>query len=349
MSLPALPDRRRPTPIPLRPDQDAVNDASMRSLSRATVAIALNANDPSCLPDDYVRRVWAGDHVLPLVLRAAVSPAMVANTPALAPISSAFLSALVPQSAAAALIKQGFGLDFNGAASISVPGLSIPVANFVAEGQAIPAAEAPGTDTRLSPHKLAVIMTATSEMLRSPQAEDLVRQMLIEATGPALDAALLDTNPASDERPAGLRHGIAPLPTAVGLIDKLLSVLEAIAPVSGNGAVAVITTPKLRVSIDLVLARSPPFVVLASSSLPAGTIIGVALNALVSAVAGPPMIQASREAVIHAETSPRTDIGGGIMATPLRSMWQADSVALRLRWGISWSLRSPQNVAWTTG
>jgi hypothetical protein len=186
-------------------------------------------------------------------------------------------------------------------------------------------------------------------MLSSPAAEELIRQVLVEATGPALDRALFSATAAGPDRPAGLLFGIAPLTPAASLVDNLIAVLETIAPVSGNGAVAVITTPKLRVAIDLMLPRQPPFVVLASSSLPAGTIIGVALNALVSAVESPPQIDASRDAVVHEETAPRQDIGGGVMATPLRSMWQSDSISLRLRWPLSWGLRSPQGIAWIQG
>jgi hypothetical protein len=37
---------------------------------------------------------------------------------------------------------------------------------------------------------------------------------------------------------------------------------------------------------------------------------------------------------------------GGTVATPVGSMFQTDSVALKLRWPISWALRTSNAVAW---
>jgi hypothetical protein len=353
LPAPLKPDRRRadrPAPIPLRPDPTALREANVTSLVRATVALGMNALDPSTLPGDYARRTWPGDRDLPLVLRAAVSPASIANTPALATVAAAFLQALVPQSAGADLLQRGLGLQFDGAASISVPSIAVPAADFVGEGQPIPTTQGPTSPgARLERHKLAVIATATSEMLRSPSAEQLIRQVLVESTGPALDRALFSVNPAGPDRPAGLLFGIAPLPPTVSLVDNLVAVVSAVAPVAANGGTAIVCAPVQSVAINLLLPRQPPFAVLTSATLAPGTLIAVALNALVSAVEGPPQIDGSRDAVVHQETAPRQDIGGGVMATPLHSMFQSDSISLRLRWPLCWGLRSPQGVAWIQG
>jgi hypothetical protein len=96
-------------------------------------------------------------------------------------VAEAFLSALVLQSAGAELLNRGLALRFGGAAAIDVPGLGLPTADFVAEGQPIPVTTPPlGPEVRLTRHKLAAICSATSEMLRSPAAEDLIRSVLIE-------------------------------------------------------------------------------------------------------------------------------------------------------------------------
>jgi hypothetical protein len=61
----------------------------------------------------------------------------------------------------------------------------------------------------------------------------------------------------------------------------------------------------------------------------------------ITALGSTPQIDASRDAVVHMEDSaPATNIGLDVMATPLRSMFQTDSVSLRLRWRISWALRA---------
>jgi len=345
-----VPTGRRPQPVPLRPDPAAIEDGAMRSLVRSAIAIGINATDVSTLPGEFARRTWPSDRELPLILRAAIAPTTTDSAPALTVAVQALLSALVPQSAGADLLRRGLSLEFGSAADILVPGLSLPTADFVGEGQAIPTSEAAGSDVWLSQHKLAVICSATSEMLRSPNAEELIRQVLVEAVGPALDRALLDTNPASDERPAGLRHDIAPLslPPGANLVDALVAVVESISQVAGNGQVAVIVAPKQSVAINLLLPRQPPFAVFTSATLAPGVVVGVALNALVSAIAGPPQIDASTQAVVHEQTAPRADIGGGVMARPLRSYFQSDTVGLKLRWPISWALRDPRALAWTT-
>jgi hypothetical protein len=37
---------------------------------------------------------------------------------------------------------------------------------------------------------------------------------------------------------------------------------------------------------------------------------------------------------------------GGVFARPVASLYQSDSVALRLRWPISWILRDVRGVSW---
>jgi hypothetical protein len=40
---------------------------------------------------------------------------------------------------------------------------------------------------------------------------------------------------------------------------------------------------------------------------------------------------------------------GGVRASPVGSTYQTDSVALRLRWPISWALRDARGISWMTG
>jgi hypothetical protein len=240
-------------------------------------------------------------------------------------------------------------LRFDGGASINVPGLSIPSADFVAEGEAIPTTgPLPAPTARLTRHKIAIIASATAELLRNPAAEDIIRQILIESVGPALDRVLLSNAAASPDHPAGLLNGIAPLPAAGDLIDKLVAIVSAVAPVAGNGGIAIVAAAAQAAAINLRLPRAPIYPVLASTTLAPGIIIAVALPALVSAVEVL-RVEASTDAVVHDETGPRADIGGGIMATPLRSFFQSDTVGLKLRWPISWALRDPRAVAWMQG
>jgi len=229
-----------------------------------------------------------------------------------------------------------------------VPKLSLPNASFVKEREAIPVAqESPSSAATLSPHAIKVILLATWELLRNPSAEDMLRQMLVESTGPALDAALFSTAAATPERSAGLLNGIPPLTSTGNLTNDLIMLLAQIAVVSGNGQIAVVAAPDKAVGINL-LPRELPYPVLTSASLPPGTLIAIALNGVVSAVEGAPKVEASTQAVVHMETVPATNIGGGAVA-PLRSLYQTDTVRLKLAWGIDWALRDSRATAWTQG
>jgi len=275
-------------------------------------------------------------------------------------ISAAFLSALVPQSAGADLMQRGIELNFAGAAQISCPGISIPAADFVGEGSPIPAAQGvTSAGPTLLPHKIAVITSLTGEMVRSTVAEDLVKQVLIESTGPAVDKAMFSATAGDAIRPAGILNGIAPItPTAAGggtnknqvLVDDIQLLAAAVAPVAGNGGIVLVASPDAAVALVLRLPSSVEWPVLTSGSLAARTVIAVAANAIVSAVEGVPLIDTSTQASFHRETAPGAIVDvGGVAARPVGSLWQVDEVGLKLTWNISWAVRDPRGVAWMQG
>jgi hypothetical protein len=343
--------------IPLVPDRQSVNRAAVRSLTRAVIASGLTALDKSNRPSEFARRMWGDDRTTELVLRAAVTPATLAGNPAIAQVAASFLDVLVPMSAGADLLNRGVKLDLAGLAQINVPAISIPIADFVGEGAPIPVQIEPTSiAATLVPHKLAVITSLTGEVLRSPNAEALVRQALIESTGPAIDKVLFGTTAAASDRPAGLRAGIAGLtPAGAGekaqaIVDDLQALALAIAPVAGNGNIVLVASPDAAVALRLRLPQTVEWSVLTSSSLAAKTVIAVAANAIVSAVEGAPQIDASSQAAFVRDTVPQEIVtAAGTVATSVGSMFQTDEVGLRLRWPISWALRASNGLAWMTG
>jgi len=354
MVIRSIRDGNRPPLVPGRK-----SDAALTALTRAVIAHGLTKIDGSQgNPARYAQRNWGDDPTLGLVLRAAVSPATLAGTPALAQVAVALLEALVPVSAGADLLARGLALRFDGAAQVSVPNIAVPVADFVGEGAPIPVVQAPtSADATLLPHKLAVITLLSGEMMRNTNAEALVRQVLIESTGPAIDKVLFSANPAAADRPAGLLNGIAALtPAAAGsakgeiLVDDLQKLAGAVAPVAGNGGVVIVASPDAAVALSLRLSERVSWPVLTSTSLAARTVIAVAANAVVSAVEGSPMIDSSTQSSVHRETVPAELVDvGGTLARPVASLFQMDEVALRLKWPISWALRTSGAVAWMQG
>jgi hypothetical protein len=340
--------------IPLRADPSAASRSALTSLVRACIATGLATFDKSTTPGAIARRTW-NDRSVDLILRAAVTPTALSNTPALAQVAVAYLETLVPVSAGADLLARGIGLNFAGQAQISVPGIQLPVADFVGEMAPIPVVTAPTTPgPTLTPHKLAVITTLTHEMMTNPNAETLVRQVLIESTGPALDKQLLSSNAAASDRPAGLLNGIASLSPSTGgtgqsksevVVDDLQTLAAAVAPVAGNTDVILVASPDAAVALRLRLL-SIDYPVLTSTSLAPKTVIAIASNAIVSAVEGAPQIDASGQVELVRDTAPAPIEGG---TQYVGSLYQTDQVALRLRWNISWARRTSAGLAWMTG
>lgn len=319
-------------------------------LTRAVIATCLASMRKPNRPEELARKLWGGDRDVELVLRAAASPTTLAGAPGLAQVAQAFLATLIPVSAGADLLGRGVQLSFDGAAQISLPALTIPIADFVGEGQSIPAVAATSSAVILVPHKLGVLTSLSAEMLRSPAAEQLVRQALIDATGPAIDKVLLSANAAASDRPAGILNGVAGLtPTAAGgakseiLVDDLQKLAAAIAPVAGNGNIVLVASSDAYAALVMRLPRSVEWPLLASSSLAAKTVIAVAANALVSVVDGTPQIDASQDVDWISDTAPPSD---GSLGATRYSSFQKDVTVLRLRWPISWCLRTPAAVAW---
>jgi hypothetical protein len=343
-------------PIPLRPDPSAMAASSMASLTRAAVACGRAKIDRTTSPLQQVRSF--GDGAAEMLVRAASSPMSLANTPALAQVGVAFLSALAPLSAGSDLLGRAINLNFNGAASITVPGIAIPVADFVGENMPVPIQTAPTTaGPTLAMHVIKCIIVASNELLASGAAETLLQQVLVEAVGPSVDKVLFSTAAAGADRPAGLLNGISALtPTAVtgsksdALQDDIQKLATAIAPVAGNSTVAIIAAPAQAVAVALRLARPVPYALLTSSSLASGTVIAVATNSIVAALAGAPVIDAGSDASVHYDTVPAAIVGsGGQIAAPTGSFFQTDVVGLRLRWPISWAVRDPRGIAWMSG
>jgi hypothetical protein len=334
--------------------EDYRNGASISPLVRAAIALGLGALERrtgNAL--EHARRRFGDDRSVELVLRAATTPTALSNSPALARIAVAYLEALTPQSAGADLLARGIVLNFDGAASISAPSLAVPNASFVAEGAPIPVQQSTASAATLAPHKLAVIMSLTGEMLRSSNAETMIRAVMVEACGPALDAVLFDANAAGPDRPAGLRYNIPALtPAGAGekaqaIVDDLQALALAIAPVAGNNQIVLIGSADAMVAVRLRLPSPVEWATLTSAALPARTVIAVAVNAIVSAIEGAPAVDASVVAEFHRETSPAPIVtAAGTVASPVGSVYQTDEIALRLRWPISWALRSSGALAW---
>jgi hypothetical protein len=345
--------------VPLRPAAEALADMQIAALTRACITTAAGKFDPSLRRSAFVRSRW-GDEApaVETVLRAASAPATTFTTgwaKELAPVVSVFLASLQPVSAGADLLARAIGLSFDGAKTINVPAVTVPLADFVGENAPIPVVQGVSSiQATLTPSKLAVIVVLSRETIESSNAEALVRTALLESTGPALDRRLFDSNAAvADLRPAGLLHNITPLTPSTNpggksdaMLDDLEALLASVAPVAGNSEIVVIAAPGQAVSIGLRTLQSFERAVLTSNSLAPGTVIAVAVRALVAATGDTPQIDTTRSASLQMNDSPTGDLmtGGHVIAA-----FQTDTIGLRLRWPLSWAVRDARGVAVMNG
>ena len=330
-------------------------DHGLDSSTRACLSIGLAGLDRDARASDIARRF---DDVrnIEAIIRAASAPSSTSNTTALTRVAVALLDALIPVSAGADLIARGIQLSFDGAATISVPAIAIPIAKFIGEGRPIPVVTAAtSAGVSLSPHKVAAICLLTGEVMRSSNAEQLVRAVLLEAVGPALDLAMFSDVVADEDRPAGLLNGIsALLPAGAGAKETAMAddLTKLGAPLlrAVGGPLVYIAAPEQAIAMVLRASRDiPSAVMLSSAALAPGTVIAIAANAIVSAVDGVPRIELSRFAEVHRETVPAEIAAAGspaVVASPVISIYQSDEVALKLRWSLTWALRSPAAIAW---
>jgi hypothetical protein len=153
----------------------------------------------------------------------------------------------------------------------------------------------PGSE--LLPYKLGTIGSLTGEMVRSSNAEAIVRQALIDSVGPALDKALFSNAAGvAGLRPPGLLNGVSATTPSVAttpldaMVADLAALASAVAPVAGKSQIVFITAPGQAIAVGLRSLATFVYAVLPSSAILPKTVIAIAGNALASAVGGEPQV-----------------------------------------------------------
>jgi HK97 family phage prohead protease/HK97 family phage major capsid protein len=294
-----------------------------------------------------------------------------------------FMTVLLPMSVFPKLSAKGLALTFGANGKIVIPTRSLVPAlsgSFVAEGAAIPVRQGAFSSQTLTPKKMAVITTWTREMDEHsiPAIEGLLREAIMQDTAIALDTVLLDANAATTIRPAGLRSYQAGL-TASALagagsgynnfiLDYGALYGQLLTLTNGNVRSPTIICNPIQ-SLNLSLQQPPaaaapllPFIamidsgrllkadLIESSTVPPGTVIMVDAADFTTAGQEGPRLEISDQATLHMEDTTPTDITGGTPspAVPVKSMWQTDSLALRLIMFMNWIMRRPVS-SWMTG
>jgi HK97 family phage prohead protease len=314
-----------------------------------------------------------------LVLKSATAPAMTTVTGwalELAQITwAALMPLLIPQAILTRLAPRGLTLSFDRAGQIRIPTRNRTptlAGSFVGEGLAIPVRQGMFTSQSLTPKKMAVITTWTREMDQHsiPAIEGLLREAIQQDTQVAIDTVLIDANPATAVRPAGLLNGVsATTATAGGGMAAFIGDLVALIGAISAGTYGNIRTPVWLVNqVDMLRASLLqatntgifPFrdeigrgtlngiPLIDSATVPSKTMILVDAADFVVVGEAAPRMELSDQATLHMEDTSPQDlvISPSTVAAPQKSLFQTDSIALRMVLPLNWVQRRAGTVAW---
>jgi hypothetical protein len=313
-------------------------------------------------PREVAETLWPSDrYVFDVLTRAASAPAMTTVAGWAMELAHKVVKdqveALAPASAAARVIAQGLVLTWDGAGVLSVPAFVAGAGNasFVAEGAAIPVRQFPSTAVALNPHKLAAIALLTRELVEGSNAEAAIADVLVRSEGAALDVAFFAATAETAAQPAGMKYNIATsTPSAAtdlwqAAFEDVATLINAVSPVGGSGPYIIIGSPgravamALRFNIDPGVARDVAFY---GSNALGNDLCAIAPNALATAISPNPEVESvTQGTLVMDDTAPGAP---GTTGSAEKSVFQTDSLAIKVRWPVAWALRDPRGFAWMT-
>lgn len=333
-------------------------------VARAAFAEVLSKVNKGEAREDILRNRYPDDRVSLAILntRAAVDPAKTGEAGWAAELVQdafrGFLTGLAPLSAAARLIALGVPASLGSSRRGIYPARSgnpgtVP---WVGESGEIPVAARALTGVTVGPaKKIALITTMTREMARRGDAEAVFTQQLREDAAASLDLAYLSTSGASASAHAGLLNGVSPLPASSAggeaAMKADLAALAAAAASGGSGQVVFVTSTERAAQFAILAPELASRVtLLGSPGVPAARVVAVDPASLLHASDPEPTIDASTSATLHMEDTAPEPIGEAgspnVVAAPVVSLYQTDSVALRILADIAFAKRRAGAVAY---
>jgi hypothetical protein len=312
--------------------------------------------------DDVVSERWPNDHELEIMIKAASNPAMTSVVGWAKELAQTLVAdtieALGASSAGAEVLTSSLVLSWDGAGAIGVPGFVASAANggFVAEGDPIPVRQFADGSQTLSPHKLASIAVLTREMIESSNAEVIIGDTLVRSAGLALDAVFFGNAAASAAAPAGIRNGIVTLAASANadafaaFFEDMATLLNGVGQVGGKGPFFIVSSIGRLASASgrygsLKAEGTDAMIIPVASTAVGADIVVIAPKAVACAISPTPDMETATTGALLMDSVPTGTFGS---TGPERSLFQTDSIALKMRWPVSWVLRNPAGVAWLT-
>jgi HK97 family phage prohead protease/HK97 family phage major capsid protein len=282
------------------------------------------------------------------------------------------LGLLSPDSVYPGLRNAGIGVTFNNnQGSITIPSISTDAAlagGFVLEGDPIPVGRFTTASITMTPHKFGIITTMSKEAAKytTPALESVLRNSILRRTAITLDGLLLDSTAGSTTRPAGLLNGVSATATGYGGgdwqavladLNTLFAVFDAAN--AGRRLVLIMNPAQAR---KLAMMPGPEgtfgwasqfmsqFTILTSTSATSGRLIAVDAEDFCTATGDTPEFEVSEQATLHMSDAPGEIVtAAGSVNDPIRSMFQTNSIALRMILNLTWKMRRTGMVAWIDG
>lgn len=267
-----------------------------------------------------------------------------------------YLVSLVPESAAAELIRRGVDASLSryGTAIYPTRSGAPAAAPWVDESGAIPVVQRAFSSVTIGPaKKIALISTLTEELAKRANGEAIISQLMREDVAAGLDLAYFSTTAPSDAAHAGLLYGVSPLSGYAG--GDLLSVTNDLARLAsavaanGSGQVLFVMSPQnaavFPINYPDLAAR---VTVLASPAVSNTRVIAADPLSILHAVDPAPDIDVSNDAVLHMSDTPLEIVSdtGPTTADPVRSMFQTGAIAIRIMADIAFAKRRAGAVAY---
>jgi len=284
--------------------------------------------------------------------------------------NQAFIELLRPMSILARF--PGRQMAFDGYGSIKIPRQTGGTSGgFLAENAAIPVGALAFDSITLDPKKMGTIVVSSNELLArsTPSALQLIRDDILQGIATAIDTKFVSADAASaGVSPAGIQtfDSSPTVSGGVGDLNEITAELKAMLnqlmslnmpmtspvwmlnPTTANGLRFIrdgLGSYAFQAEMNNGTLLGYPF--LESTTIPATIVMLADASQVVVASALAPQISISQDTSIHMETAPNADIGGA--ATPVQSMFQTDSTAIRGLVSLDWNARYDNCVSVLTG
>lgn len=356
----------------LDPRRASPHDDPARMLTRVAVCHFLGFAHKSS-PDEIAAEVYRSRPDVGIALaspgkwleRAAASPASTSQIAWASELVQASNGGLVETIAApsaySALARRGVRLSFAGSGAVILPARSATptlAAPFVAEGQPIPIKRLGLLSTLAKPKKGGIISLFSGELAAysRPNIEAVIRDAMRTDSAAAFDGILLGTTAPSTVSPGGLLAGVTPIAASTGgsSTENLAGDLGALAAAIPAPGDLVFLMNSAELTRALVLAPGVAgLTIIPAPTLPSGTIVALDAADFYSGESDAPRFDVSEVATVHEEDTTPLAIGTAgtppTVAAPSRSLYQTDSIGVRMLTEMTWGLRRANRIASVAG